>query len=226
MTSGEEPALERASPVRVVALAFAFLGLIGAVAFLARPRSAALDHASTLGELFASGDPSLPFALEASEGTWLPGGERVLRFAAADDAPAAGPTEFTVVEYPRRRAKAVLDEQFRRLRFEKREGGSGGGPGGGPPRGGRGGGDGGGDRPALREKGTFDWHGYEATYARLRHPEPGAEGSEGDETYYETVRLNLSTGGRCVIAYLRFPPGVVASKEIATEVAGALRPRE
>ncbi len=41
---------------------------------------------------------------------------------------------------------------------------------------------------------------------------------------YDTVRVNLSTGGRCIIAYVRFPIGAEGSKEAAMELLGSFVP--
>ena len=50
--------------------------------------------------------------------------------------------------------------------------------------------------------------------------------SPSDPTsYYETVRVNLSTGGRCVVAYLKFQRGMSGSKDAAAELLTAFVPR-
>ena len=41
---------------------------------------------------------------------------------------------------------------------------------------------------------------------------------------YDTVRVNLSTGGRCIIAYVRFPVGGTGSKEVVAELLESFEP--
>lgn len=165
----------------------------------------------------------------------------------------AEPLELTFMEFPRQRAESVLEEQFQKLRFEDSERGGGRGRGRGRGRGGRGGRGGGGEgdggsggsrgssKPKLQDAGFLDWQGFSANFARLRHAapkqesEPGPEeatqrggGEEGDSPKssktYDTVRVNLSTGGRCIIAYVRFPVGATGSKEVVQELLESFEP--
>ncbi len=41
---------------------------------------------------------------------------------------------------------------------------------------------------------------------------------------YDTVRVNLSTGGRCIIAYVKFPVGGTGSKEVVQELLRCYEP--
>lgn len=241
----ERPA-RHASPVRVVGIAVVLLLVLGAIAYLAVPRGGALEPETVAGELFATVESPLPFGFVPREARRLPSGERLLRYAPEGDSPAEGPRELTIIEYPPKRGESVLTDQFRSLRFESGEGGGwGGGRGGRRGRGGRPG-MGGESRPKLQEKGHVVWHGYEATYARLRHGDRsgpwglgGGEDGESDESStprgdgageapaatYETVRVNLSTGGRCIVAYVRFADGATASKDDASALVRAFAPR-
>ena len=124
-----------------------------------------------------------------------------------------------------------------------------GGRGGGGDGEGDGGGSRGSSRPKLQDAGFLDWQGFSANFARLRHaapkqelgpasepesePDPkeeterggGEKGSspKGSKTY-DTVRVNLSTGGRCIIAYVRFPVGATGSKEVVQELLESFKP--
>ena len=95
-------------------------------------------------------------------------------------------------------------------------------------------------KPKLQDAGFLDWQGYSANYARLRHSVADAKGEAAgtragtkkgqkkrrgkDEKAYETVRVNLSTGGRCIIAYVRFPIGRVGTKTAVSELLSAFEP--
>ena len=41
---------------------------------------------------------------------------------------------------------------------------------------------------------------------------------------YDVIRVNLSTGGRCIIAYVRFPVGADGSKEMVLELLAGFKP--
>ena len=131
-------------------------------------------------------------------------------------------------------------------------GGRGGQRGGGRSSSGGGEKSGGSPKPKLQDAGFLDWQGFSANYARLLHTVPNPkqgpkqdskEGPSGDSTAaggppkggkpgsgskkpktYETVRVNLSTGGRCIIAYVRFPEGVAGSKEIVSDLLSSFSP--
>lgn len=210
-----------ASPLRVLGASAVLLGLVGAVLFLALPRGGSLAASDVLEELFDGVDDPLPFALRVEGARALPTGARVVSFSRAEGEPATedgAPTEVTVVEFPAEKGEAIIGEQFRSLRFEggldrrgrvRR----------GPPTEGKGGDGekGGSSKPRLQEKARFVWHGYDATFARMRH-------GSGDD-FYDTVRVDLSTGGRCIIAYVRFPEGIDGDREVAAAFVRALRPR-
>ncbi len=230
---------DRASALRVLAVAALLLLLTAAGGLLLLPGDATVEPEDFLAEVFAGVTLPLPGGLEVDEGRRLPTGERFVRFAAATPAPS-GAMELTIIEVPRARGEAVLKEQLTGLRFESSEGGSGRGQGR-PGRPGAGGGWGA-KEPTykLREKGTFRWHGYDADFARLWHPlktpeaDRGADdaelgptvepGSTVEEGGYQTIRVNLSTGGRCLMGYLRFEEGQAAHPDDAAAILSSLRP--
>ncbi|MEM9380683.1 MAG: hypothetical protein AAGB93_12095 [Planctomycetota bacterium] len=213
--------LDVASPLRVLGASSVLLALVAAAVFLALPRSAALDADELLGELFAEVEDPLPFALRVDGARALPTGARVVTFSRLPEAAAPDegtPTEATVVEFPAENGDAIIGEQFRGLRFEgglDRRGRA--RPG--PSKEGKGGEEGKerSKKPRLQEKARFVWHGYDATFARMRHG--------GDDAFYDTVRVDLSTGGRCIIAYVRFPDGVDGDRDVAAALVRAFHPR-
>ncbi|QDV08841.1 hypothetical protein Poly30_43960 [Planctomycetes bacterium Poly30] len=241
------------SPLWVLGTLLVLLLLVGGVMFVLKPRGQVLDAAEAETLMFASVPASLPYGLERADARRLPSGEVVLKYAGEGKA-GEGPESLTMIQFPAARAESVLDEQFQKLRFDSgsgmgggmggggggSRGGSGGGPGGPPGGGGRGGGmGGGGKKPKLQDAGFMDWRGYSANYARLRHaaasvPLPETQGESGpqtpsgtdraDKTMYETVRVNLSTGGRCIIAYVRFPLGVEGTVAAVGELLGSFEP--
>ncbi|MEM6671292.1 MAG: hypothetical protein AAF726_00530 [Planctomycetota bacterium] len=223
-----------ASVLRVLGAGAVLVGLLGAVLFLAFPRGGGVAATDVLGELFAGVDEPLPFALRADGARALPTGARVVTFSRVDgagDVDPSAPAEVTLVEFPARSGEKIISEQFRSLRFEGGSNGRGRGRGrGGPPAEEK---KGEGDaKPKLQEKARFVWHGYDATYARMRHGgDVGAPKGEETDTerdgrdFYDTIRVDLSTGGRCIIAYVRFPDGVDGDKDVAAELVRAFRPR-
>ncbi|MFT5734156.1 MAG: hypothetical protein ACI8WY_002837 [Planctomycetota bacterium] len=251
----------------------AFLG--GGVNFLVQPRGAVLDPVETASKMFESVAQPVPFGLAPTEARRLPSREIVLTYERARSAgdaaakslgiePGSEPESLTLMEFPAARAESVLEEQFQKLRFDSPGGGGGrggrggrGGSGGrrgrsgGPPGGDKGGGkDGEPKKPKLQDAGFFEWQGFSANFARLRHTpaaeeasdggdsakeQPSAEGSESERDpkgrsggkpakTYDTVRVNLSTGGRCIIAYVRFPLGAEGTIEAAGALLGAFMP--
>ena len=253
LPQGRGPAEDRASALRVITVAGLLLLLAAAGSLLLSSGDGTLEPDDFFAEVFAG--VSLPLdgglkgghegglegGLEVDEGRRLPTGERFVRFAASTPAPD-GPVELTIVEFPRARGEAVLKDQLTGLSFESsgmRSGGMGSSGGrGGQGRPGAGGSPWGKKEPTykLREKGTLRWHGFDADFARLWHPdkaparggadtEPGA-GFGGGETSggYETIRVNLSTGGRCLLGYLRFQEGHAPTGEQAAAILAGLRP--
>lgn len=229
---------DRASALRVVTVAALLLVLASAGALLLRPWETTLEPEVFLSEVFASVEEPLPGGLVLDEARRLPTGERLVRYVAAEATGASGAEELTIVEVPTSRGEDVLKDQLTGLRFESEGMGSGG------RRPGSWGGKGWGEKERaskLREKGTFAWHGYEADFARLWHkgvaPEVGEavtgpkSGPSGDGEpprvtpgAYETIRVNLSTGGRCLLAYIRFGEGRGATEEAAAAIVSSFRP--
>ena len=227
---------DRASALRVLAVGALLLLLAAAGGLLLLPGDSTLEPDDFLAEVFAEVTTPLLGGLVVDEGRRLPTGERLVRFA-AETPVSGGVVELTIIEVPSARGEAVLKEQLTGLRFESSDmGGGRGGSGRGGP--GAFGGSWGKKKPSykLREKGTFRWHGYDADFARLWHPvepaptaggdrEAGVETGVAEEAAgYETVRVNLSTGGRCLLAYLRFDEGQAATQESAATILSSLRP--
>lgn len=202
-----------ASPLRVVFVGVALLGVLGASLFLARPRTTEIDAEALMDELF-DGRPAAWSEMEGPEGVLLPTGEKVVTYRRE----GAVVEEVTIMLVPEKRATKVLREQFQQLKFDSGgkggRGGRGGGRGG--SRGGRGGGEGGWgddkDKPKLQDISAFDWNGFGAVHARVRH---GGGSPEDDKPFYEVSRVNLSRGNDCVIAYLRYREGHVGSLSMA-----------
>ena len=216
MTGAASHSREHASPLRVVFVGLALLGVLGASLFLARPQSSALDGAALMEQLFG-GTPASWSSMEGPDGLQLPTGEKVITFRGA----GAEIEEVTLMVVPRKRATDVLREQFQELEFDRdKKGGGWGGRGGGD----RGGGWGKGDekekpKPKLQDLSTFDWHGFDAVHARVRH---GSGSPADEEPFYEVSRVNLSSGDECVIAYLRYREREVGSLSQVEALIGAL----
>lgn len=215
-----------ASPLRVVFLAVALLGLLGAAFSLTRTRGGALDPSDVLGPLYQRPMPQPP-GFGPPSAIELPTGEKVTTFRASPDAGAeGGPSELVLMEFPVSRAESVLKDQFQALRFDSgKPKWGGGGRGGRGGRDGRGGGPGDSEddskKPKLQDAGTFLWHGYDATYARLRY----GEGSlEDTKPFYDVIRVNLSVNGHCVIGYLRFPEREPGARDSAMAILAKFRP--
>jgi len=232
---------DRASALRVVAIAGLLLLLAGAGGLLLKPGDGSLDPQDFLSEVFAGIDEPLSGDLTAVEARRLPTGERLARFAAPTPE-GAGVTELTIVEFPTARGAAVLKEQLSGLSFESGKESSGSGRG--RPGGDRGGSWGSwGEKKErafkLQEKGTLSWNGFDADFVRLLHKRSstsaggdragGADAQAGEEEEapaHETIRVNLSTGGRCLVAYLRFEEGYESSADDARGVLSGIRPIE
>jgi len=247
--AGDGPPAEGASAssaLGVIGVGVLLLGLMGAVLFLAIPRGGDLGADEVLDDIFAGVATPLPYEFAAEDARLLPSGERVVTFGPVSEDAGDGPVALTIIEYPPSKGEEVLADQFRRLRFESGdEMGHGGGRGGGRHGKGKGKGDGEDKpKPKLQEKAFLAWHGFDATFARLRHehapPEkpkkPEEDDESGDEpgertprpspkTFHEVIRVNLSTGGRCIIAYVRFAEGATGDKEAAAEIVAAFTPR-
>lgn len=233
---------DRASALRVVTVAALLLLLAAAGALLVRPWETTLEPEVFLSEVFAGVDEPLPGGLMVDEARRLPTGERFIRYEAAEPSEASGAVELTIVEVPASRGDGVLKEQLTGLRYESEGMGSGqrrpGSWGGRSSWGEK-------ERASkLREKGTFSWHGYDADFARLWHEDkasetsgegPGSEASSPESPEsperpgaaprsYETIRVNLSTGGRCLLAYIRFGEGRSATEEAAAAIVASFRP--
>ncbi|MEZ6015810.1 MAG: hypothetical protein R3F49_11890 [Planctomycetota bacterium] len=144
----------------------------------------------------------------------------------------AAPVRAALAWYPLKSAEKVMREQFTALRFDSGHGGDGGGGGGasgGHGGGGSTGGHGGSATsgeppkapgPKLQDAGTVSWAGYAAPYVRLREFE--LDGTSG--RFQETVRVNLTTGPRCCVLYLRWAPGELGSREATSELLASLAP--
>ena len=127
MTGAASDPLAHASPLRVVFVGLALLGVLGASLFLARPQSSALDGAALMEQLFG-GTPASWSSMEGPDGLQLPTGEKVITFRGA----GAEIEEVTLMVVPRKRATDVLREQFQELEFARaKKGGGWGGRGGG-----------------------------------------------------------------------------------------------
>lgn len=215
-----------ASPLRVLSLAVALLGILGAAFSLTRTRGGVLDPVEFLGSLYQGSVPQ-PSGFGGPSGTQLPTGEKVATFLAGQ--PAEGePSELVLMEFPVSRAESVLKDQFQALRFasgKSKWGGGGRGGSGGRGGGGHGGGSGGSDdgdkKPTLQDAGTFLWHGFDATYARVRY---GKGGPDDEKPFYDVIRVNLSVNGHCVIGYLRFPERQPGALDQAEPIFAQFRP--
>lgn len=211
MTGTASDPREHASPLRVVFVGLALLGVLGASLLLASPRSSPLDGAALMEELFG-GIPASWGAMDGPEGLLLPTGEKVVTFRSA----GAEVEEITLMVVPRKQATAVLREQFQELKFDSDEKGGGWGDRGGGGRGDKGEEK---EKPKLQDLSTFDWHGFDAVHARVRH---GAGSPEDEKPFYEVSRVNLSSGDECVIAYLRYRKREVGSLSRTEALIGAL----
>lgn len=96
-----------ASRWRVLATAGVLLVLLGVGALLARSfRALAVDGPARAQEYF--GDAPPPFGLALAEAVGMPSGEKVVRFARAEE--GSGPSEALFIEYP---ARAPVEALFR-----------------------------------------------------------------------------------------------------------------
>jgi|GEM_PF-1371014 len=110
------------------------------------------------------------------------------------------PARLFLVRYPRARADSVIGSQFRHLHWrELSEIDASGG------------------RAAV-DGGELEWAGYAADFVRERQFIEGGR-------FRDTLRVNLSLGGECWIAYATWPEGHAGSTEPVTELLGSLRPR-
>lgn len=218
------------SALGVLGVGAMLLGLLGAVLFLAIPRGGELGADEVLDDLFAAVASPLPYELAVDDARLLPSGERVVTFGPVPEGVGSRSVALTIVEYPPSKGEKVLADQFRRLRFESGDEMKHGGGRHGKSKGKRKGKEK--PKPKLQEKAFLIWHGYDATFARLRHEHasPKREDDSGDQrprpkTFHEVIRVNLSTGGRCIIAYVRFAEGATGDKDAAAEIVAAFTPR-
>ena len=111
MTGAASDPRAHASPLRVVFVGLALLGVLGASLFLARPQSSAFDGATLMEQLFG-GTPASWSSMEGPDGLLLPTGEKVVldthrnvpyivgapaaaaQSGAADDVRAQGPSQW------------------------------------------------------------------------------------------------------------------------------------
>jgi hypothetical protein len=186
----------------------------------------------------------LPFDLVPVEAARQPGGETLLRLSDPDAPPEAPrtppargappapvdwaaletgpegtpPTEALLVTWPLRVAERQLDSLFSASGRPMPGGGGRGGRWG--PSGGGGGdplsglGSQGGRR--VLERGALPWGRLEAPYVLERSFEAGG-------TFVDTLRANLSTAREPLVLFLRWPRGLPASTERATELLATLR---
>ena len=108
----------QASPLRVVFLAVALLGILSTALSLTRTRGGPLDAAEFLGTLYGNPVPQ-PAGFQTPVAMELPTGEKVATFGAmgAEDDPGF-PTQLVLMEFPVSRAEEVLKDQFQSLRFD------------------------------------------------------------------------------------------------------------
>jgi len=235
--SGEAPAPDDdragASPSRLIGVA---LG-VGLVALCLAAAMGGGWGSTTSEEVLASRFTcsQLPEDLTLDPAAYeLPGGERVVRFfrqgagdmdaslGAAGLAPWSRPASkgedvdwselrptsqetppgvLYLVRYPESAGEAVMREQFRGLEYKdlSRLEGSGG------------------STPV--EGGQLDWHGFAADHVRVRHFGPGP-------TFRDVVRVNLSLGRECWVAYAVWPPLAAGSIEPVEDFLATLAPLE
>ncbi len=109
------------------------------------------------------------------------------------------PARLYLVNYPERRAPGVLTRQFSGLRWRdlseiSAKGGS-----------------------AVIGGGKIEWSGYSADFVRQRRFIEGG-------VFRDTIRVNLSLGQECWIAYAIWPASEAGSERVVREVLAVLRP--
>jgi hypothetical protein len=239
-TPGEAPRRESVGGVLGVGFGLALIAALVLAVVSQRARS--LEPEPLFQRWFQPAE--LPFGLVPLEAARQPGGETLLRLSdpeAPPEAPrtppprgaaptpvdwaalAAGPegeppTEALLVTWPLRVASGQIDSLFSAGGGRMPSGGGRGGPmvpssggGGDPlmglgPQGGR----------RVLERGALPWGPLEAPFVLERSFEPGG-------TFVDTLRVNLSTVREPLVLFLRWPRGLPASTERATELLAALR---
>lgn len=237
--SGEAPRRESVGGVLGVGFGLALIAALALAVLSQRARS--IEPGPLLERWFEPVE--LPFGLVPVDAARQPGGETLLRLSDPDASPEAPrtppakgappvpvdwaaletgpertpPTEALLVTWPLRVAERQLDSLFSTSAGRMPRGGGPGGPmlpeggGGDPlmglgPQGGR----------RVLERGALPWGRLEAPYALERSFEPGG-------TFVDTLRVNLSTAREPLVLFLRWPRGLPASTERATELLAALR---
>lgn len=109
------------------------------------------------------------------------------------------PARLYLVTYPKRRAPGVLTRQFSGLRWRDLSEI--------PAKGGT----------AVIGGGKVEWSGYAADFVRQRRFIEGG-------TFRDTIRVNLSLGQECWIAYAIWPAGHIGSEDVVSDVIAGLRP--
>jgi hypothetical protein len=71
------------------------------------------------------------------------------------------------------------------------------------------------------DSGYLTWGAYQANYVRLRH----FAKDDGRPTFHDTLRVNLTVGERCWIAYLRWDPFLPGAKHAAEQLLRGLGAR-
>jgi hypothetical protein len=239
-TPGEAP--RRESVGGVLGVGFGLVLIAALVLAVVSQRARSLEPGPLLERWFEPVE--LPFGLVPVEAARQPGGETLLRLSDPDapaeasrtplprDAPPAPvdwaglevgpegtpPTEALLVTWPLRVAARQLDSLFAAGAGPMSRGGGRGGPmvpppgGGGDPLAGLG--PQGGRR--VLERGDLPWGAFAAPYVLERSFEPGG-------TFVDTLRVNLSTAREPLVLFLRWPRGLPASTERATDLLAVLR---
>jgi hypothetical protein len=127
-------------------------------------------------------------------------GEEVDWSALLPSSAGTPPAVVLLVRYPLAAGERVIREQFRGLEYRdlSRLGERGG--------------------STAVDGGELAWHGYAADHVRVRRFGPGP-------TFRDVVRVNLSLGRECWIAYAVWPALAEGSVEPVAAVLDALRPR-
>lgn len=114
------------------------------------------------------------------------------------------PLEVTFVWYPEKRGEQALGRLFGTSAFGDigRLGKSGG--------------------EVLIEGGSIPWQGYDVPFRRIRH----FQRREGEPTFVDVVRANLTRGREPCVLFLRFEAGEAGSKDVLRRALSGLAPRE
>jgi len=121
----------------------------------------------------------------------------------ADGEAGTRPYEVAFVWYPLRMAEDLLKRQFIQVNFsDTRSVDWGGGS-------------------VVVDSGELDWFGYAARYVRERH----FKWQAGEQTYHDAMRVNLTIGNRCCVAYMRWRDGAVGDKQVVEELLRSFGPK-